>query len=111
MHHTPSRFRPILAFWIAPLVLVAGCGEADNTVWVTGKLLKGGAKYEAPADQLVSVTFVGTEVKDKAGKTVSNNEPYLADYDPADGSFTVRRERPGHPAGEISDRRDPEGQA
>jgi hypothetical protein len=90
MHNMMRRFRLVLALWIASLFLSSGCGDAGNTIWVTGNLLKGGAKYEPPADQLVSVTFVALEVKDKDGKQVGSNEPYLADYDPADGSFSVR---------------------
>jgi hypothetical protein len=100
MHKLMRRCRLALALWIAPLVLSSGCGDASNTIWVTGNLLKGGAKYEAPADQLVGVTFVALEVKDQAGKTVGTNEPYQADYDPADGSFSVAgKEGKGIPPG------------
>jgi hypothetical protein len=94
------QLRPILALLIAALLLSAGCGGDGNTIWVTGKLLKGGVKYEPPADQLVSVTFVAIEVKDKDGKPGRAGEPYLAQYDPADGTFAVvGREGYGIPPG------------
>jgi hypothetical protein len=86
----------VLALLIAPL----GCGGSSNTVWVTGKLLKGGARYDVPKDQAVSVTFVALEVKDASGKSVQDPEPYLADLDPDSGTFTVLGpDRRGIPTG------------
>jgi hypothetical protein len=86
------------------LLLVAfanwtGCGPGNN-VWVTGKLLKGGAAYVPPKGQLVSVTFVGLEIKDDSGKTILSGEPFSADVDQEDGSFFVPGpERTGIPRG------------
>ncbi|GAC1450731.1 MAG: hypothetical protein NVSMB9_35370 [Isosphaeraceae bacterium] len=71
------------------LVAAGGCGDADNTVWVTGKLLKGGAPYFAPRGQFVDVTFVGLEIKDPTGKATPGGEPFQADLDDNDGSFSV----------------------
>jgi hypothetical protein len=89
MDHTMQRRFVITALLIAPLVISAGCGGSTNTVWVTGKLLKGGAKYEPPEGQLVSVTLVGLEIQDNAGKTVQSSEPFWAAYDQASGTFSV----------------------
>jgi hypothetical protein len=86
------------------LVLVAlanstGCGSGNN-LWVTGKLLKGGAAFVAPKGQLVSVTFVGLEIKDDSGKTIPSGEPFSAEVDQTNGSFVVPGpERSGIPPG------------
>jgi hypothetical protein len=89
----------LLALLIGLLVISPGCG-GGHTVWVTGKLLKGGSKYEPPKDQLVTVTFVPLEVKDPSGKTVKGGDAYQADYDPASGTFTVPGpDRQGIPPG------------
>ena len=89
----------LLAFLIAPLAASPGCG-GDNTVWITGKLLKGGTRYEVPKDQLVTVTFIALEVQDSSGKTVKSGEPYLAELDPDSGTFAVPGpERRGIPPG------------
>jgi len=84
--------RCILILALAPLVVFPGCGASGNTVWVTGKLLKGGATYVAPEGQLVSVTFVGMEIQDAAGKKTQSSEPFLAAFDQVSGTFSV----PGH---------------
>jgi hypothetical protein len=93
------RSHLLLAFLIAPLAASPGCG-GGNTVWITGKLLKGGTRYEPPKDQLVTVTFVALEVQDPSGKTVKSGEPYLAELDLASGTFFVPGpERQGIPPG------------
>jgi hypothetical protein len=93
------RSHLILAFLIAPMVAAPGCG-GGNTIWVTGKLLKGGTPYVPPKDQLVTITFVALEIKDPSGKPAQGGEPYLADYDPASGTFVVPGpERRGIPPG------------
>jgi hypothetical protein len=93
------RSHLVLAFLIAPLVAAPGCGSS-NTVWVTGKLLKGGAKYDVPKDQNVSLTFVALEVQDDSGKTVKDSQPYQAELDPDAGTFTVPGlDRQGIPPG------------
>jgi hypothetical protein len=88
-----------LAFLTAPLLLLWGCGS-DNSVWVTGKLVKGGAKYDPPAGQVVYVTFVGLETKDASGKSLPGGDQYMAELDQATGTFSVPgRERRGIPPG------------
>ena len=89
MDHTMQRRFVIIALLIAPLVISAGCGGSTNTVWVTGKLLKGGTKYVPPEGQLVSVTLVGLEIQDDSGKVVESSEPFLAQLDQASGTFSV----------------------
>jgi hypothetical protein len=83
----PSRL--VLALLLVPLAASPGCGGRGNTVWVTGKLLKGGAQYVPPKDQVVYVTFVALEVKDESGKTVQSGEAYAANLDQAKGTFSV----------------------
>jgi hypothetical protein len=93
------RSHLIFAFLIVPLAASPGC-SGGNTVWITGKLLKGGTPYVPPQDQLVTITFVALEVQDQAGKTVQSADPYLAEYDQASGTFTVPGpERQGIPPG------------
>jgi hypothetical protein len=83
----------------ASLAASAGCGSS-NTVRVTGKLLKGGTPYVAPSDQRISLTFVAMDVKDDSAKTSLAGEPFLADLDPATGTFTVPgKEGKGIPPG------------
>jgi hypothetical protein len=90
----------MLALLVASLAASAGCGGSGNTVWVTGKLLKGGSAYVPPKGQLVSVTFVVIEAKDDSGKSVQGGEPYLADVDQANGTFSVPGpDRQGIPPG------------
>jgi len=86
MLHTDRRFPFVLAL----LVALSGCGGSGNTIRVTGKLLKGGAKYDPPPDQAVTVTFIALEVQDKDGKTVKTADPFLAEYEPEGGTFAVK---------------------
>lgn len=82
---------PALALLAAPLVLALagpGCGSSD-AVRVGGKLLKGGNPYTPPSGQRIGVTFYAVEAKDAAGKAVPAGEPYPAQFNPADGTFTV----------------------
>ena len=83
------RSHVVLALLIVPLVASPGCGGRGNAVWVTGKLLKGGTQYIPPKDQLVHVTFVALEIEDDAGKTIQSGEPYAAEIDQANGTFSV----------------------
>ncbi len=88
-----------LALLIGPLLASPGCG-GGHTIWVTGKLLKGGARYEPPKDQLVTVTLIALELKDPSGKPAQGGDAYQADYDPDSGTFTVPGpERQGIPPG------------
>jgi hypothetical protein len=77
-----------LALLLAHLA-VSGCGSSSNTIWVTGKLQKGGATYTPPAGQKLEMTFYAMEVIDETGKKLTNAEPYLADLNPEDGTFSV----------------------
>ena len=94
------RRHPALILLIASLVATTGCSGRGNNVWVTGKLLKGGEKYVPPEDQHVHVTFVGLETKDESGKALPSGEPYWAELDQANGTFSVPGpERQGIPPG------------
>jgi hypothetical protein len=91
--------RLFLALLIAPLFAAQGCSRG-NSVWVTGKLLKGGNPYQAPTGQLVYVTFVAMEIKDGSGKDIPGGEPFTAEVDQATGTFSVPgRDRRGIPPG------------
>jgi hypothetical protein len=88
MDHPMRRSSLVLAILAAPLIAPAGCGPGE-TVRVTGKLTRGGARYVPPKDHRVSVTFVALEVRDASGKLVKDNQPYLAELDPDAGTFRV----------------------
>jgi len=79
----------VLSLLVLVLIATLGCGERTNTVWITGKLLKGGAKYVPPDGQTVSVTLVGLEVQDASGKPVQSGEQFWAEVDHTNGTFTV----------------------
>ena len=83
------RSHLVLALLSVPLVASAGCGEPSNAVWVTGKLLKGGAEYVPPKGQFVYVTFVGLKIQDNSGKTIQSGEPFWAEVDQVHGTFSV----------------------
>jgi hypothetical protein len=86
----PMRYRhPLLAVLIGVLAGSPGCGGPGNGVWVTGKLLKGGAKYTPPEDQVVSVTFVPLEVQDASGKTTKGGDIYAAEFNDSESTFEV----------------------
>ncbi len=94
------RSHLVLALLIAPLAASPGCGKSGNTVWVTGKLLKGGTVYVPPKDRTVNVTFVGLEIQDSSGKTSQSGEQFWAEVDQAKGTFTVPgTDRQGIPPG------------
>jgi hypothetical protein len=81
-------------------VCIAGCGNGGERIWVTGNLTKAGAKYAVPDGQHLNVTFVALETQGKDGKPVNSNEPYAAELNLADGSFTVPGpDRTGIPPG------------
>jgi hypothetical protein len=87
------RIKPILAFlaflaFLAAPVAVSGCGSS-NTIWVTGKLLKGGAAYTAPEGQKLGVVLYAMEVKDETGNPIPAGEPYAAVLNPTAATFTV----------------------
>jgi hypothetical protein len=81
--------RLVLALSIIALIAVAGCGGGTNTVWVKGKLLKGGTRYVPPEDQLVNVTFVALELQDASGKSVQGGDMYTAEIDQETAAFEV----------------------
>jgi hypothetical protein len=100
MGQTMNCKHSAFALLIAPLFALSGCGERDNSNWVTGKLLKGGAKYVPPKGQLVSVTFIGLEIQDSSGKKIQGGEPFSAEVDQENGTFSVPgRDRRGIPPG------------
>jgi hypothetical protein len=76
------RSRVVLALLIAPLAALPGCGSGD-TVWASGRLVKGGDPYVAPPDQSLQVTFISTDAT--AGKAGE----YGADVDQAKGTFVL----------------------
>jgi hypothetical protein len=67
---------------------VAGCGSSQ-TIWVKGKLTKGGAKYDVPADQKLHMTFYSTEPFKDGERTIPAGQAYTAVYKSEDGTFTV----------------------
>jgi hypothetical protein len=89
----------LIVLLIASLATSQGCGSGDS-VWVSGKLLKGGTTYTPPEGERVTVTFVGVEAKDPSGKPIETGEPFTAEVNQAQGTFTVPgRERKGIPSG------------
>jgi hypothetical protein len=78
----------VVAAVIATSLCLSGCGDG-RSVWVTGKLVKGGAKYNPPEGHLVTVTFVGIELPNESGKVVQAEEAFQAVLDPDSGSFSV----------------------
>jgi hypothetical protein len=83
------RIPLVLALLIAALVASPGCGEPSNVVSVKGKLLKGGTTYVPPKDQVVTVTFVALEIQDNSGKSIQTAEPFQAEVDQENGTFSV----------------------
>jgi hypothetical protein len=81
------RIIPVLALLVAHLPL-AGCGSSE-TIRVTGKLLKGGAAYAAPEGQRLGVTFYAIGVADGTGKDAGRGEPFAAQFNPSDSTFSV----------------------
>lgn len=81
------RIRLRVAFTFAALITLPACDSGDN-IRVTGRLLKGGTKYEPPVRQKVAITFVALELKDAAAKS-HVGENFTAAYRPDDGTFTV----------------------
>jgi hypothetical protein len=69
-------------------IAIAGCGSS-NAIWVQGKLTKGGAKYEVPADQTLNMTFYSTEPYKDGERTIPVGEGYMAVYKSEDGTFSV----------------------
>jgi hypothetical protein len=79
----------VLTWLLFGLVLaLPGCGGGNN-IWVTGKLLKGGAVYVPPEGQNVYITLVAMETKDAAGKPMPPGDTYVANLDRKTGAFTV----------------------
>src|SRR5215472_15820481 len=79
---------------------LTGCGESSNTVWVKGRLLKGGARYVPPQGHVVGLTFVASEIENPGGQVTKSSEPFDADYNGDDGTFVVPgREGRGIPPG------------
>jgi len=102
MHHATWRVRiaSTVLLPMAALLIFPGCGGPGDGLWVTGKLMKAGAAYSAPAGQLLGITFVVVEVNDKAIKGVQQGDQFRADYDPTGGTFSVPGpEGKGIPAG------------
>ena len=95
----PRPFAPS-ALLVACLLILPGCGDSGNNQRVSGRLLKGGAKYDPPPGHLLGLTFVAIEVFDAKGKPVNSTEPYEASVDDDRGTFTVPgREGYGIPPG------------
>lgn len=83
------RFKhPVAALLMLPLAAAPGCG-GSGTVWVTGKVVKGGGTYAPPTGQTVTVTFLSMGGTDPAGTALQAGDPYQAEYDPASGTFKV----------------------
>lgn len=63
----------------------AGCGHGD-CIWVTGTLLKDGAKYTPPEGRKVKLYFCPVT---EAAAPIPTAEIEMAHLDESDGSFTV----------------------
>ena len=48
---------------IASLAALPGCGGPGNSVWVTGKVLKGGTRFSPPEGHVIGVTFYAIDSK------------------------------------------------
>jgi hypothetical protein len=100
MNPTVRRSLSVFVVLIMLPPVLSGCGESGKTVWVTGKLLKGGAKYVPPQGQHVSITFVLLENHDKSGGKAESGEAYFAEVDQENATFSVPGpERGGIPPG------------
>ena len=94
----------VLTFLLVALATLSGC-TGGNTIWITGRLLKGGTPYVPPKDQVVTITFVAMEIQDVSGKTATSGDPYQAEYDPGSGTFSVPGpEKRAFPRGSIASR-------
>jgi hypothetical protein len=83
------RRNPLLLAWlIVARVAVAGCGAAKN-VRVTGKVVNVDAAYLPLKERQVTVTFVALNSNDMSGDMAAAGQPYLAEFDPTSGTFTV----------------------
>ena len=71
------------------LTIASGCGGPADRVWVTGKVVKGGARYSPPKDQVFSLTFIPLEHQDAEGKTVKGGDPYAAEVNASESTFEV----------------------
>ncbi len=71
------------------LTMASGCGGPADRVWVTGKVVKGGARYSPPEDQDLSLTFIPLEHQDAEGKTVKGGDQYAAEVNASESSFEV----------------------
>jgi len=67
---------------------ITGC-DSSQTIWVKGKLTKGGAKYEVPTDQKLHMTFYATEPFKDGERTIPAGQAYTAVYKSEDGTFTI----------------------
>ena len=76
---------------IALLALAVGSGGCgtSNTIWVTGKLTKGGAPYVVPTDQRVSIVLYAVNVPGESDRKVGANEPFQAQFNPENSTFEV----------------------
>ena len=89
-----------LAFTLLVTSLASfGCGSS-NEVWITGTLLKGGTKFTPPAGRQVGISFYLVSSQDKNDADAHAGDPYQADYNESDGTFSVPgREGRGIPPG------------
>src|SRR3982750_1503551 len=70
-----------LALFISACV-VAGCGQTDGKLNVTGKVVKGGAPLRVPEEEYVRVTFF--PVTDNGGPPKNT---YAASFNRSEGTF------------------------
>jgi hypothetical protein len=100
MPYSLQKFTRKSILLIAFGVVLTGCGESSNTVWVKGTLLKGGARYVPPQGHVVELTFVASEIENPGGQVTKSSEPFDADYNDDEGTFVVPgREGRGIPPG------------
>ncbi len=73
-----------LVLWA--IFIASGCGSSER-LSVSGTLLKGGEKYVPVEGRTIDVYFY--PLVEGAGSASSVGDPEMADYNEADGSFTV----------------------
>ena len=59
------------------MLVMIGC-DSSNTIWIKGKLLKGGSAFTPPEGRTNQVVLIAMEVANGSGKSIGNNEPFAA---------------------------------
>jgi hypothetical protein len=73
---------------LALALTLARC-DGSHTIRVTGKVLKGKVAFAPPSGQRIAVTFYAMENAPGTGPSLPRGEPFPAEVNQADGTFTV----------------------